>query len=58
MNAKMTKQKNHQSFRKGGAVARQISPCRLDGKNQESKYDSNCTFPTSVYVGDMKNMNM
>jgi hypothetical protein len=55
---KMTEQKNYKSFRKGGAVARQISPCRLEGKNQESRYDSNCTYPTTVCVVGTKNMNM
>jgi hypothetical protein len=56
MNAKMTEQKNHQSFRKSEAVARQISPCRLEGKNQESKYD-NCTYPTTVCVVVVNNAN-
>ncbi len=57
MNAKMTKQKNHQSFRKAEVAAQQIAPYKLEEKRQEDEYDRNCTYPTTIYMVDVENMN-
>jgi hypothetical protein len=56
MNAITAQCHTRKGFRKDEVVLRKVCLCRLEGKNR-NKYNSNCTYPTTVCAVDTKNMN-